>query len=312
MHDELLWVYEGLTDYYGKVLGARSGFCSKKDFRQTIAIVAASLDHRNGRLWRPLEDTAVAASMLYDSPGQAQTRRRSVDFYPEGDLIWLEADTIIRQVTHGKKSLDDFCKKFHGGESSPPKVVPYTEDEVVRALNEVAPYDWKGFFQTRVHQVNEHAPLGGIENGGWKLAWTNEVPPYLKIREDQRKYTDLNYSLGFSISPDGGIGDVLVDSPADKAGIVQGSKLVAVNSRAWSADLLRQAVATSATNRAPVVLLTENQDYYQTFTLDYHGGEKYPLLVRDRSKPDLLGDIVKPLTKVPKEKKQKGDSSDSE
>ncbi len=303
MQDELLWVYEGLTDYYGKVLGARSGFCTNDDFRETIAVVAAMLDHRSGRQWRPVEDTAVAAQMLYDSPGQGVNRRRSVDFYPEGDLIWLEADTIIRQQTSGKKSLDDFCKKFHGGESSAPKVVPYTYDDVVQTLNNIAPYDWKSFFQARVYEINVHAPLGGIENGGWRLGWTNDLPPYLKIREDQRKYTDMNYSLGFSLSPEGSIGDVLPESPADKAGIVQGMKLVAVDGRAWSVKLLRAAVTTAATNSAPVALLTEDQDYYQTYTLDYHGGEKYPMLERNASKPDLLDDIIKPLTPEVKDEK---------
>ena len=301
MRDELLWVYEGLTDYYGKVLAARSGFGTNDDFRESFAMVAAMLDHRSGRLWRPVVDTAVAAQMLYDSPGQGVNRRRSVDFYPEGDLIWLEADTLIRQQTQGQKSLDDFCKKFHGRESSEPMVVPYTYENVVEALNEVSPYDWKNFFQHRVYEITEHAPMGGIENGGWRLAYTNEVPPLLKIREDQRKFTDMNYSLGFSLSSDGGIGDVLPGSPADQAGIVQGMKLVAVDGRAWSVKLLRDAVKTAATNSAPVALLTENEDYYQTYTLDYHGGEKYPILDRDSSKPDLLGKIIQPLTPEPKD-----------
>jgi len=301
MRDELLWVYEGLTDYYGKVLAARSGFGTNDDFRESFAMVAAMLDHRSGRLWRPVVDTAVAAQMLYDSPGQGVNRRRSVDFYPEGDLIWLEADTLIRQQTQGQKSLDDFCKKFHGRESSEPMVVPYTYENVVEALNEVSPYDWKNFFQHRVYEITEHAPMGGIENGGWRLAYTNEVPPLLKIREDQRKFTDMNYSLGFSLSSDGGIGDVLPGSPADQAGIVQGMKLVAVDGRTWSVKLLRDAVKTAATNSAPVALLTENEDYYQIYTLDYHGGEKYPILDRDSSKPDLLGKIIQPLTPEPKD-----------
>jgi predicted metalloprotease with PDZ domain len=300
MRDELLWVYEGLTDYYGKVLAARSGFGTNDDFAETIAMVAAMLDHRSGRQWRPVADTAVAAQMLYDSPGQGVNRRRSVDFYPEGDLIWLEADTVIRQQTQGKKSLDDFCKKFHGGESSAPKVVPYTYDDVVQTLNDVAPYDWKNFFQKRIYEINAHAPLGGIENGGWRLVWTNEVPELLKIREDQRKFTDLNYSLGFSLSSEGNIGDVLPGTPADKAGVVQGMKLVAVNGRAWSVKLLRDAVKTATTNSAPVTLLTEDNDYYRTFTMEYHGGEKYPVLERDATKPDLLAEIIKPLTPEPK------------
>ena len=163
MRDELLWVYEGLTDYLGKVLAARSGLQTNEDFRETFALTAAMLDHRSGREWRSLADTAVAAQLLYDSPGVGVNRRRSVDFYPEGDLIWLEADVLIRQQTHGEKSLDDFCKKFHGGDSSAPKVAPYTYDDVVTALNEIAPYDWKAFFQNRIYEITPHAPLGGID-----------------------------------------------------------------------------------------------------------------------------------------------------
>ncbi len=296
MQGELLWVYEGLTDYLGKVLATRSGLMTATNFRAAFALTAAMLDHRDGRSWRALADTAIAAQLLYDSPGVGVSRRRSVDFYPEGDLIWLEADTLIREQTSGKQSLDDFCKKFHGGESSAPKVVPYSFDDVLKTLNEVAPYDWKSFFQKRIYEINTHAPVGGIEHGGWRLAYTNEVPSFLKIREGQRKFTDLNYSLGFTLSTDGGIGDVLPGSPADKAGIFQGMKLVAVDGRAWSAKILRDAVKSAATNSAPIELLTVNEDFYKTIKLEYHGGEKYPVLVRDISKPDLMTDIIHALT----------------
>ena len=295
MHGELLWVYEGLTDYLGKVLAARSGLMTPTNFTDTLAAVAAAQDHRNGRVWRSLADTTVSAQLVYNAPGTGTSRRRGPDFYPEGDLIWLEADTIIRQQSQGKKSLDDFEKKFHGGESSEAKVVAYNLAEVIRTLNTVTPYDWKNFFQKRIYEIAPHAPLGGIENGGWKLAYTNELPALLKIREAQRKMTDLNYSLGFALGTDGGIGDVLPGSPADQAGIFQGMKLIAVDGRAWSAKILRAAVKAAATNTAPIELLTVNEDFYQTIKLAYHGGEKYPVLVRDGTKPDLIGEIIRPL-----------------
>jgi len=299
MHGEMLWVYEGLTSYYGKVLATRSGLETNTDFREIFALNAAMLDHRSGREWRSLADTAVSAQLVYGSPGSGVNRRRAADFYPEGDLIWLEADTIIRQQTQGKKSLDDFCKKFHGGTNSAPAVVPYTYDDVVQTLNGVTPYDWNGFFQKRVYAVNKHAPMGGIENAGWHLAWTNDLPPLLALHEGHHKSTDLNYSLGFSLSPDGDIGDVMPGSPADKVGILQGMKLVAVNGRAWTEKLIRAAVKTAATNSAPISLLTVDHDFYQTFAVNYHGGEKYPILERDASKPDLLAEIIKPLTPEP-------------
>ena len=218
MLDELLWDYEGLTDYLGKVLAARSGLQTNEDFRETFALIAAMLDHRAGRSWRSLADTTVAAQLLYFAPSTGTAWRRGTDFYPEGDLIWLEADTLIRQQTKGKRSLDDFCAKFYGGESGPPKVVPYTYDDVVKALNEIAPYDWRGFFQQRIYEINPHAPLGGIENAGWRLVYTNELPALLKTREGQRKYTDLSFSLGLSLGADGSINDVLPGTPGDVGG----------------------------------------------------------------------------------------------
>jgi predicted metalloprotease with PDZ domain len=295
MHDELLWVYEGLTDYYGKVLAVRSGFLTNSDFCEAIALEAAELDHRAGRQWRPLADTAVAAQLLYASPDSGGGSRRKVDFYPEGDLIWLEADTIIRKQTNGEKSLDDFCKSFFGGKNSGPETAPYGYEDVIQSLNRIASHDWNKFFQDRIYEIAPRAPLGGIENAGWRLGYTNELPPLLKMREDVRKVTDMNYSLGFALDSDGNIGDVLPGSPADRAGICQGAKLIAVNSRAWSAKLLRDAVKSSVTNQAAIELLLNRNDYFQTAKVDYRGGEKYPVLERDSAKADLLEKIATPL-----------------
>jgi predicted metalloprotease with PDZ domain len=300
MKDDLLWVYEGLTTYLGNVLTVRSGLWTNENFRQSIALVAADMDQRTGRAWRPLSDTTASAPLLYQAPDQGDTRRRSVDFYPEGMLIWLEADTIIRRQTHGARSLNDFCREFYGGSSGPPQVIPYTLEDVTAALNNVTPYDWKGFFQKRVYEINPRAPLGGLENGGWHLAYTNEPTAFLKCAETVRKITDLSFSLGISVNTeDGLIKTVVPGSPADRAGIAPGNKLVAVNSRSWTPELLRTAVKFAATHAAPVQLLVRNDDYFKTCDLDYHDGPKYPCLERDPGKPDLLDDILKPLTATP-------------
>ncbi len=296
MKDELLWVYEGLTDYLGNILAARSGLWSQADYREYLALIAAHLDREPGRTWRPLADTTVAAQLLYFARPEGAALRRGTDFYPEGDLIWLEADTLIRQQTQGRRSLDDFCRRFHGGESGPPRVVPYTYDDVLTALNEIAPYDWRQFFQQRVYEINPHAPLGGIDNSGWRLAYTNAVPEMLRLRESAARMTDLSFSLGFTVKEDGYLADVIPGSPADKAGVGVAMKLVAVNGRHWTPENLRAAIKTAVTGRAPIELLLENEDYFKTCKVDYHEGEKYPQLERDGSKPDMLSAILKPLT----------------
>ena len=298
MRGDLLWIYEGLTDYLGAVLTARCGLWTNSVFRDYLAQEAATLDRQGGRRWRPLSDTTAAAQLLYLSRPEGTARRRSVDFYAEGDLIWLEADVLIRRETAGTKSLEDFCRAFHGGENCPPKVVPYTLEEVVAKLNEVAPYKWQEFFQTRVYHLNPSAPLGGIEKGGWKLSYTNSVPEYLKLRESASKNTDLQFSLGLTVKEDGSILDVIPESPADKAGLGSAMKVVAVNGRRWTPEVLRGAVKATAAGE-PMELLIENADFFKTCRLDYHGGEKYPVLVRDDSKPDILGEILKPLTAAP-------------
>jgi predicted metalloprotease with PDZ domain len=296
MKGDLLWVYEGLTDYLGAVLAARCGlWTNNSTFREYLALEAANLDHQQGRKWRPLSDTTAAAQLLYLARPEGASRRRRVDFYPEGDLIWLEADVLIRQQTHGQRSLNDFCSRFAGGASSPPKVVPYSLDEVVATLNEVVSYTWREFFQTRVYHVNPGAPLGGIVNGGWKLDYTNTVPEYLKVHEASDKSTDLQFSLGLTVKEDGYILDVVGDSPADKAGLSPAMKLVAVNGRRWTPELLRTATKATAGGQ-PIELLIENEDFFKSYSLDYHGGERYPVLIRDETKPDLLSEILKPLT----------------
>ncbi|HEY7087461.1 MAG TPA: PDZ domain-containing protein [Tepidisphaeraceae bacterium] len=299
MQGELLWVYEGLTDYLGLVLAARSGLWTEEQFREDLALTAAGLDIQGGRNWRPLADTAVAAQELYHSPREGRARRRGTDFYPESALIWLEADVIIRQQSQGKKSLDDFCRRFHGGTSGPPQVVPYTLDDVVAALNETLPYDWKQFVKARIYDINPHAPMGGVEGGGWHLVFKDTRPEMLKSMEQKRKFTDMSYSLGFALKEDATIQDVIPNSLADKAGLAAGMQVIAVNGRKFSTEILRDALKAAKKDPAPIELLVDNHDYFKTFKLDYHDGERYPNLERDSAKPDLLSDVIKPLVPPP-------------
>jgi predicted metalloprotease with PDZ domain len=297
MQGDLLWVYEGLTQYLGDILAPRAGLWTKQQFLDQTAETAAALDHTPGRAWRPLQDTADAAQILYSTPPEFESWRRSVDYYPEGFLIWLEADTIIRQQTKGQKSINDFCLIFHGGGNTPPKVVTYTFDDVVSTLNQVTPYDWKKFLRDRLDTYGPGAPLGGIINGGWKLVYDDNQSDYTKDMEKVRNAVDARFSIGLALDDKGGVHDVIVDSPAWKAGIAPGTTIVAVNGRKFNADILRDSLKEGKGSGRNLELLVMNGDYYMSFTLNYHDGEKYAHLVRDESKPDVLSDIIKPIAK---------------
>jgi predicted metalloprotease with PDZ domain len=299
MKTELLWVYEGLTTYLGDVLTARAGITSDDLARQALALEAARLEHVRGRDWRPLADTAVAAQLLYGSGRAGPSRRRGVDFYPEGKLIWLEADVLIRQKTAGERSLDDFCRLFFGGETSGPKVVPYSYDDLLTALDKVAPNDWRQFFDARVRAVNRHAPLGGIEGGGWRLTFVERPGELLKSLEKARHFTDVTWSLGFSLGKEGELVDVVPDSPADRAGLAPGMNLVAVNGRKSTPELLRAAIKSAKPAGGPIELLVESNDFYKSCKLDHRDGERYPALERNEAMADVLSQVFKPRTAPP-------------
>ena len=296
MVGDLLWVYEGLTEYLGDVLTARAGLWSPEQYREALAETAANLDHRAGRTWRPLEDTARSVQILRLEGPQWQSWRRGLDYYPEGELIWLEVDSIIRQQSHGQKSLDDFCRLFHGGESGPPKVVPYTFDDVVRALNQVTPYEWATLLQDRVNSTRAGAPLGGIEHGGWRLVYNDQPNVFIHTGEQIDEYVDASYSLGFVVTKDGEFKDVTYGSPAYAAGIGPGMHLVAINGRAWSKDVLHDVLSASKSNNQPIELLVENAKFYKTYSISYHEGIRNPHLERSNG-ADILGEILQPLTK---------------
>jgi predicted metalloprotease with PDZ domain len=296
MTGELLWVYEGLTQYLGTVLAERSGLWTDEQYRESLAGTAAVLDHRTGRKWRPLEDTARSVQTLRMMGSQWQNWRRGLDYYPEGELIWLEVDSILRQQSHGQRSLNDFCRRFHGGESGPPRVVPYTFDDVVRTLNDVAPYDWASLLRERVAATSSHAPLGGIERGGWKLVYSDKPNLFTQAEEKLGKFADFSYSLGFLVGEDGKLGDVVLESPAYQSGLGPGMKMIAVNGRKWSPSVLHAALKASQGSGQPIELLVENAQFFKTYSVVYHDGEKNPHLERVSEQPDILGDILKPLT----------------
>jgi predicted metalloprotease with PDZ domain len=294
MKGELLWVYEGLTEYLGEILTPRSGLWTSQEFLDSLAREAAALDHEAGRQWRPLQDTAVAAQVLYNARQDYADFRRGVDFYEEGTLIWLDVDVTLRRLSKDRKSIEDFCRAFHGGPGNTPEVKPYTFEDVVAVLNSVEPYDWASFLKKRLESTSPGAPLDGIINGGYTLTYTPERSDLWKTREDVRKTIDLSYSLGLTAKDTGDVIDVNLDSPAYKAGLAPATKIIAVNGRQFSMNVLHHAVEDSVKSTSPLTLLIKDGEYYKTLSLDYHGGEKYPHLVRDKSKPDLISEIIRP------------------
>jgi predicted metalloprotease with PDZ domain len=297
MKGDLLWVYEGLTQYLGDVLAARSGTWKADQYRSYLADSAAELDHRPGRTWRDLEDTAVSAQILYSTSQQWDNWRRGVDYYTEGELIWLDADTTIRQLSHNKKSLNNFCARFLGVRgNTPPEVFPYTFDDVVANLNSIQPYDWAAFLHERLTSKSPHAPLGGITNGGYKIEYTDQPNEFIRAAESRDRGVNAWYSIGLDTS-DNTISDVLVGSPAYAAGLGPDMKIIAVNGRRASDDLLRQAIRDAKASGPAIELIVENSGFYKTVKVDYHAGEKYPHLVRSSSKTATLDDILKPMTK---------------
>jgi predicted metalloprotease with PDZ domain len=301
MKGELLWVYEGLTEYLGNVLGARSGLETTDNLRELIALEADDMQQHRGRVWRPLEDTAVAAQVLYAARPDWQAWRRGVDFYFEGTLLWLEVDTRIRESTKGAHSLDDFCKRFHGGKSGGPELRPYTLDDVVAALNDVAPGDWRGFLEKRLHTLSPEAPLQGIEASGWRLAYGPERTVYQRASDARRKQLDLRASIGVVVDlRDGKLIDVVPDSPAFRGGLGPAMSLVAVNGRKFSEEVLRTAVARTGSEK--LELLVENAETFKSFPLEYAGGARYPHLERIAGRPDVLTTILAPRTGPPPKK----------
>jgi predicted metalloprotease with PDZ domain len=294
LQDDLLWVYEGLTEYLGDLLAGRSGLLTLEQSRDALAQVAAEFDHRPGRTWRNLQDTADGVPVMQGAPHAWTSWRRGLDYYDEDVLNWLWVDTIIQEQTQRKKSIDDFCRLFHGGQGGTPELKTYAFEDVLNALNEITPYDWRGFWTARLQNHGPGAPLAGITGSGWKLVYDETRSEEVKAAEETSKTVNAEYSIGLTLDADGQIVDTIEGMPAAAAGIGPGMKVVAVNGRRFTADVLREGLRAAKTGSQPMQLLIENTDYFKTYNIDYQGGEKYPHLVRDESKPDLLSGILKP------------------
>ena len=300
MNGELLWIYEGLTDYLGTILAARSGLWSPEQTREQLASLASMLDHRVGRSWRPLQDTADAAQILYFSPSEWTAVRRGTDFYTESVLLWLEVDVKLRELTQGRRSLNDFCHAFFGGAKGLPVIESYTLDDVVLALNAVAPYDWRAHFRQRLESTELHAPLEGITAGGWHLMY-NDIPnEFLAASQAVTGSGDFTSSLGLIVHGDGTVQDTTPGMPAFESGLSPYMKIIGVGARPFSVDELTRAVQQAKTDFEPIVLLVSNTGSLETHRVPFSGGLRGPHLERDANSVDYLSEILKPLADMAK------------
>ena len=295
MQDSLLWVYEGQTQYWGEVLSARSGLETVDQIRDQLASIAAFYDHQDGRTWRNLQDTTNAPIISYRGPAAWPSWQRGYEYYRESELIWLDADTKIRELSSDKKSLNDFAKAFFGVEDGRNVALTYTFDDVVNTLNAVQPFDWRSFLRARLDGHDKQAPKDGLTRGGWKLVYTDVPNSHNKYAEEQHKMNDYVYSLGFTVNKEAKIDFVEWNSLAFKQGMTVGATLMAVNGRVYKSELLKEAIAAAKASKQPIELLVKRDDRFHTVSFDYHEGLKYPHLVRIEGIPDRLSAILAPM-----------------
>src|SRR4051795_1763131 len=295
MEGSLLWVYEGQTQFWGYVLGARSGMLSKQDTLDAIASSAATYSTGTpGRAWRPLVDTTNDPTVASRAPQPWRSWQRSEDYYSEGQLIWLDVDRIIRQKSGGKRSIDDFARAFYGMRDRDYGELTYTLDDVVAPLNQVQSFDWRGYLQRRVYDVAAAPPLEGINEAGYKLVYMPEPTKWIKSAEKSGKNNDLTYSGGFVVGSDGKISSVLWDSAAFDAGLTVGTQITAINGRDFDGDALKEAIKAAAGNGPAPELLVHDGDVYRTVKLDWHGGLRYPRLQKVGTAPGTLDALLAP------------------
>ena len=295
MQDSLLWVYEGMTQYWGNVLTARSGLRSAADTRDILAMTAAGFEASASRTWRPLEDTTNQPIVSQRSPVSWVSWQRPEDYYTEGMLIWLDADTRIRELSNGAKSLDDFAKLFLGKDSPSFITETYTFEDVVHDLNTVQPYDWAGFLRTRIYELAPKVPEDGITRGGYKLVYGDTEPAWRALYEKTAPAIGFSTSLGFAVAQDGTVGDVWWNSVGFKNGVIPGMQILTVNDKVFSTSALKDAILAAEKSKDPIRLTLKRDDNVKTIAIDYHDGLRYPTLQRVDGTPDLLDKILAPV-----------------
>ncbi len=296
MQNSLLWVYEGQTEFWGAVLAARSGLVTDEQMRDDLAETAAWARYHVGSQWRSLQDTTLESALADDSSKDWQDWQRHVDYYDDAALIWLEVDMIIRQETHGQRSLDDFARRFFGAGTNSVEPLTYRFDDVVAALGQVLPHDWAGLLRKRLDAVGDAPPLQGLERSGWRLAWGEKEAANMRNRRHHGAKMDrFEFSIGLILTAkDSRIKAVAWESPAFAAGLAGGATLLAVNMQEYTSDRLAAAITANKDGTHPIELLVKEGERYRLVRIDYRGGLRYPKLERIGGQPDLLAKLMAP------------------
>jgi predicted metalloprotease with PDZ domain len=294
MDGSLLWVYEGMTQFWGEVLPVRSGLVPAQNYREVLAAKAGDFDIQVGNRWRPLADTAVAAQILYDAPGAWSNSRRGADFYEASEFLWLNVDAELRARSGGKASIDDFVKRFYAGTSGQPALKPYVEEDVYAALSATVPADWRAIIRAHLDSTGPQALLEGLRSTGWQLTYTAEKNTYLEVRQKRNKTTARDWSIGFTVDKNDTIVDAVEDRAAARAGVGPGMKLLAVNGRKYKVEVLDAAIAEAQVSHKPIELIVQSDDFLRTVSVPYYDGPRWPHLIPLSGRPDVMSQVLKP------------------
>jgi len=293
MDDSLLWVYEGLTEFWGDVLATRAGLITPQSYRESLAEIAGDFDIEPGARWRPLADTAVDAQDLYDSPDAWRLSRRDTDFYEASVLLWLDVDSELRERTQGRASLDDFMRRFYAGPGGAPALKPYVEQDVYNTLATIAPGDWRPVIRRHLDTLGPAVLLAALERSGWKLTYTPAKNSWVESWQKRKKTTERQWSIGLRLDEKAVILDAVEDRAAARAGAGPGMTLVAVDGKKYAPEVLDAAIAEAQTSHRPIELLVESDDYYRTLKVEYFDGPRFPHLARIEGRPDTLSAVLK-------------------
>jgi len=292
MDGSLLWVYEGMTEFWGEVLPTRAGLISPEYFRETIANAAGYFDTEPGTRWRPMGDTATGAQLLTGAGAAWSSNRRGADYYDASMFLWLDVDSELRARSKGRLTIDDYVRRFYAGDTGHPQVKPYVEQDIYDTLGSLAPADWRTLIHRHLDDLDIKPLLGALERSGWKLVYTAEPNAAVATRERRRQATVRRWSIGLNLDKDAKIVDVVSDRAAALAGASPGMTVIAVNGRKFTTKLLDAAIAEAQVTRRPIELLVDNADFFKTLSVEYYDGPRYPHLVRIEGRPDTLSNVI--------------------